>query len=261
MKRSTWLPPVVFTAIVLVLWEVGVRLFHVSEQLLPPPSDVAGVLVAKWAQYARHSVPTLYEIVVGYAIALVLGAGCGMIIAFSPVLGNAIYPLLVAVQIMPKVAFAPLLVVWFGFGFLPKLVLIALIAFFPIVLSTVVALNMTSQETINLFRSMGASPSQTFFKLRLPNALPVFFSGLKVAVTLSVVGVIVAEFYSSSQGLGYLMLLDVSGGNTAAAFAAIVVVTVLGMLLFGAVSLLERRLIPPHMLKRFDDPGALKAAP
>lgn len=253
MKQSTWLPPVVFIAIVLIVWEIGVRLFHVSEVLLPSPSAVGAVLIAKWPQFVHHSVPTLYEIVAGYAIALVLGAAGGMIIAFSRVLGNAIYPLLIAVQIMPKVAFAPLLVVWFGFGFLPKLVLIALIAFFPIVLGTVVALNMTSQETINLFRSMGASPLQTFVKLRMPNALPVFFSGLKVAATLSVVGVVVAEFYSSNQGLGYLLLLDVSGGNTAAAFAAIVVITVLGLLLFGAIALLERRLVPPHMLKRFDD--------
>lgn len=185
-----------------------------------------------------------------------LGTLCGLIIAFSRLLGSAIYPALVATQIMPKVAFAPLLVVWFGFGLMPKLILIALIAFFPIVVNTVVALNMTTQEFIYLFRSMGAGPIQTFFKLRLPAALPVFFAGLKIAATFSVVGVVVAEFYSSDRGLGYLLLLQVSNGNTTRAFGSILYLTILGLIVFALVTLVERLLVPAHMLKRFNEtPG------
>ena len=210
-------------------------------------------LVTNWALYLRHTLPTLNEILLGYGIALVLGTLCGLAISFSRLLGDAIYPTLVATQIMPKVAFAPLLVVWFGFGIIPKLILIALLAFFPIMINTVVALGMTTQESIYLFRSMGASPLQTFFKLRVPAALPVFFAGLKIAATFSVVGVVVAEFYSSDRGLGYLLLLEVSNGSTTRAFGSIAYLTVLGLLVFGAVSLLERFFVPKHMLKRFDD--------
>ncbi len=217
-------------------------------------------MIGSWPLYLRHTWPTLSEIFIGYCIALSLGTLCGMVIAFSRLLGNAIYPALVATQMMPKVAFAPLLVVWFGFGLTPKLILIALIAFFPIVINTVVALNMTVQELLYLFRSMGANSIQTFFKLRLPAALPVYFAGLKIAATFSVVGVVVAEFYSSDRGLGYLLLIEVSNGDTTRAFGSIAYLTILGLIVFGGIALLERLLVPAHMLKRFDDAQAVKAS-
>ncbi len=246
-------PPLIFILGIIVLWEVGIDAFHVPDIILPAPSKVIMGLATSWPLYLRHTWPTLSEIILGYGIALVLGTLCGLAIAFSRVLGDAIYPALVGTQIMPKVAFAPLLVVWFGFGILPKLILIALLAFFPIVINTVVALGMTTQESIHLFRSMGANPLQTFFKLRVPAALPVFFAGLKIAATFSVVGVVVAEFYSSDKGLGYLLLLEVSNGSTTRAFGTIVYLTTLGMIVFGLVALVERLLVPRHMLKRFDD--------
>jgi NitT/TauT family transport system permease protein len=247
------LPSIVFCGLLLAAWEAGVDFFHVSDLLLPAPSAVVAAMIDSAPLYVKHVWPTLAEILIGYAIALGLGSLCGLIIAFSRLLGNAIYPALVATQIMPKVAFAPLLVVWFGFGLLPKLILIALIAFFPIVINTVVSLNMTSQETIYLFRSMGAGPFQTFFKLRLPAALPVFFGGLKIAATFSIIGVVVAEFYSSDRGLGYLLLLQVSNANTVHAFGSIFYLTILGLLVFGVIAGIERLIVPPHMLKRFED--------
>ena len=250
------LPAIVFAALVLIAWEAGVDYFNVSDLLLPAPSSVIAQMIVLAPLYLKHAGPTLGEILVGYGTAVGIGTLCGLVIALSRTIGTAIYPTLVAMQIMPKVAFAPLLVVWFGFGILPKLVLIALIAFFPIVINTVVALNMTQQETINLFRSMGAGPVQTFFKLRLPAALPVFFGGLKIAATFSVIGVVVAEFYSSDEGLGYLLLLQVSNGSTTHAFGSILYLTILGLVVFGAIAALERALVPAHMLKRFEDTAA-----
>jgi NitT/TauT family transport system permease protein len=254
------LPSVIFALVIVVVWEAGADFFRIPDILLPAPSKVIAAMIGGWQLYLRHTWPTLSEILIGYGIALILGTLCGLVIALSRLLGNAIYPALVATQIMPKVAFAPLLVVWFGFGLMPKLILIALIAFFPIVVNTVVALNMTTQESIYLFRSMGAGPAQTFFKLRLPAALPVFFAGLKIAATFSVVGVVVAEFYSSDRGLGYLLLLQVSNGNTTRAFGSILYLTILGLIVFAVVALVERLLVPAHMLKRFNDnPGGQAA--
>jgi NitT/TauT family transport system permease protein len=246
-------PPLIFALAIVAVWEAGAVFFRVPDILLPAPSKVISAMIDGWQLYLRHTWPTLSEILVGYGIAVILGTLCGLVIAFSRLVGNAIYPALVATQIMPKVAFAPLLVVWFGFGLMPKLILIALIAFFPIVINTVVALNMTTQESLYLFRSMGAGPVQTFFKLRLPAALPVFFAGLKIAATFSVVGVVVAEFYSSDRGLGYLLLLQVSNGNTTRAFGSILYLTILGLIVFAVVALVERLLVPAHMLKRFNE--------
>jgi NitT/TauT family transport system permease protein len=247
------MPPLIFSAVIFAFWEIGVRVFDVPDIVLPPPSRIAYAVVTGAPVYFRHSVTTLIEIVLGYCMALVLGTLCGLAIAFSRLLGQAIYPVLVATQIMPKVAFAPLLIVWFGFGLLPKLILITLIAFFPIVINTIVALNMTSQEAIYLFRSMGAGPIQTFFKLRLPTTLPVFFGGLKIAATFSVIGVVIAEFYSSERGLGFLLLLQVSNGDTTRAFGSILYLTLLGLAVFGVIVGLERLVVPAHMLKRAEE--------
>lgn len=259
-RWSQTAPSLVLALLVLAGWEAGVDLFRVPDILLPAPSRVIAGMITGWPLYLRHTWPTLSEILLGYAIALILGTLCGMVIAFSRLLGSAMYPALVATQIMPKVAFAPLLVVWFGFGLLPKLILVALIAFFPIVINTVVALNMTMQEALYLFRSMGANSIQTFFKLRLPAALPVYFAGLKIAATFSVVGVVVAEFYSSDRGLGYLLLIEVSNGETTRAFGSIAYLTILGLIVFGVVALIERILVPAHMLKRFDEAPAASAS-
>jgi NitT/TauT family transport system permease protein len=166
--------------------------------------------------------------------------------------GDAVYPVLIATQVMPKIAIAPLFIIWFGFGISSKLALTALIAFFPIVINTVVGLHMTRQTDIYLFRSMGASSWQTFWKLRLPAALPVFFAGLKVAATLAVIGAVVGEFTGANSGLGYLLMLQVGQLDTAAAFGSIVYLTLLGLLVFFLVTLVERLLVPPHMLRRAD---------
>lgn len=211
-------------------------------------------MVAQAPVYLRHSLMTGTEVVTGFLLATALGSLFGVTIASSSLLGSALYPLLVAAQVMPKVAIAPLLIVWLGFDIAPKLILTALIAFFPIVVNTIVGLNMTRPEGIHLFRSMGASPAQTFLKLRLPNALPVFFGGLKVAATLAVIGAVVGEFSGGSAGLGYLLLVQVGRLETAAAFGSVASLTLMGLVVFFLVGAIERLLVPAHMLRRFEDP-------
>lgn len=238
--------------VLLGLWELAVIQYRISDLLLPAPSAVAAAIVTKAPVYMRHMVPSVVELAAGYGLAVVLGGLVGVLVGLSPTVGRGVYPALIIMQIVPKVAFAPLLVVWFGFGITPKLILIALIAFFPVLINTVVALNMTTRESAYLFRSMGAGGLQTFFKLRLPTAMPVFFGGLKVASTLAVVGLVVAEFYSADAGLGYLLLLTISNGDTTSAFGAIAYITALGLVLFGLIVLLELWVVPAHMRKRID---------
>lgn len=259
MKHLRWLPPLVFAALILGLWEVSVVALDVSSIIVPSFSATVKAMVAEAPLYLRHSLVTGTEVAGGFLAATLIGAICGTSIALSPLIGSAIYPSLIAAQVMPKVAIAPLLIVWLGFDIAPKLVLTALIAFFPIVINTVVGLNMTSRDGIYLFRSMGASNFQTFFKLRLPNALPVFFGGLKVAATLAVIGAVVAEFTGASAGLGYLITVQVGNAETAGAFASILYLTLMGLLVFLFVVLVERLIVPNHMLRRFDDPATQRA--
>lgn len=259
-KRFRWLPPVLFAGSILGLWEASVTVLDVSPIILPPFSAVLAAMVAEVPLYLRHSLVTGTEVAGGFLAAMLIGVLCGAVIALSPLMGSAIYPSLIAAQVMPKVAIAPLLIVWLGFEIAPKLVLTALIAFFPIVINTVVGLNMTSREGVYLFRSMGAGSFQTFFKLRLPNALPVFFGGLKVAATLAVIGAVVAEFTGASAGLGFLITVQVGNAETAGAFASIIYLTLMGLLVFLFVILIERLVVPKHMLRRFDDPATQRAS-
>jgi NitT/TauT family transport system permease protein len=248
-------PPIALTVVVLVVWEWAVLASDITSLVLPRPSEVGRVMIDHAPLYLRHALTTGIEVVAGFVMAIAGGGLCGVVVASSRWLGRAIYPLLVAAQVMPKIAIAPLLIVWLGFGIAPKLVLTALIAFFPIVINTVVGLNMSRQDSIYLFRSMGASRWQTFQKLRLPSALPVFFGGLKVAATLAIIGAVVGEFSGGHAGLGYLLLVQVGRLETAAAFGSVICLTLMGLALFLLVVLLERAIVPAHMLRRFEDPA------
>ena len=255
-ERLRWLPPLLLGLGLLALWELGVVLSGVSPLVLPAPSQIVRVMVVKAPEFLRHAWITGVEVVVGFLLATVLGSLLGVVIATSRLLGAAIYPILVSAQVMPKVAIAPLLVIWLGFGLPSKFAMTALIAFFPIVINTIIGLNMTRREGVYLFRSLGATPLQTFLKLRLPNALPVFFGGLKVASTLAVIGAVVGEFTGARSGLGYLLVLMVGNLDTAGAFACVLYLTILGLLVFFAVTAIERLVVPGHMLKRFDELGS-----
>ncbi len=248
MKR--WAAPVLSIIVLLVAWELAVDGFRVPEYLMPAPSGVVAALGEEWRYLGVHTVVTLYEILAGFALAVAVGVPLAMLIVSSAVFERAVYPILVASQSVPKIAIAPLLIFWAGLGMFPKILVAFLIAFFPIVIDTVVGLRSVEPEMLHLARSMGAPGVKIFLKIRLPNALPNIFAGLKVAVTLAVVGAIVGEFIQADQGLGYALLQANAMLNTKLSFAAIFILAAIGVVLFAAVDGLEKLLIPWHASRR-----------
>jgi NitT/TauT family transport system permease protein len=228
----------------LAAWEVGTRVFGVPTFLLPAPSTI----VVSFAEHAslifKHGWVTTIEIVLGYLMSIVIGVPLALAIFMSPAFSRAVLPLLVSSQAMPKVAVAPLLLVWFGFGLLPKVLIAFLIAFFPIVISTAVGLAGIEPEKIYLARSMGLGPAATFIKIRLPSALPSIFGGLKISITLAVVGAVVGEFVGGDAGLGYLLMVANGNIDTPLLFAGIIALTFQGVVLYYLVELAERLAIP-----------------
>lgn len=247
-RFRTYGPPIIAALVVLLAWEVAVRLFAIPSIVLPAPSSIGWEAIIHTPLYLEASWVTLVESLVGFLLACILGIGLGTAIALSRMFSVTVYPILIASQVTPKVAIAPLVIIWFGFGIPSKIVLTTLIAFFPVVLDTVVGLNRTTRDGLNLFRILGASRRQMFWKLQIPAALPMIFSGIKVASTMAVIGAVVGEFAGSSSGLGYLVMVQSGQLQTAAAFANIFYLTVMGMVLFGAVALVERLTVPRHML-------------
>ena len=240
------LVPALSIVAAILVWEGLVRLLHVPQWLLPAPTVIAAEIAAKPQVFVQHALVTAGEIVLGFVASVVVGVPLAFAIAHSRLFERAVYPLLVASQAVPKVAIAPLLIVWFGFGTLPKVVVAFLIAFFPIVIDTVVGLRSVPPEMLHLARSMGATGWQTFCKIRLPKALPSLFAGLKVAITLAVVGAIVGEFVAADRGLGYLLMIASGEMNSRMLFAAILVLTLMGVLFFALIEALERWCIPWH---------------
>ncbi|SDS72894.1 ABC transporter permease [Jiangella sp. DSM 45060] len=218
--------------------------------LVPTPGDVANELVEEREMLARHTWVTTYETVVGFLLAAAIGLLAAVLIVYSPTLEKALYPLILFAQVIPKIAIAPILVVWFGFGPMPKVILAVLIAFFPIVVSGVAGLRSTDPELLDLSATMGASRWKTFRKIRFPNALPHLLSGLKVAVTLAVVGAVVGEFVGADEGLGYVLLLASGNLNSSLLFADLILMSALGVVLFVVVEVAEKLLIPWHASRR-----------
>lgn len=240
-RRLTMLaPPVVLVAALLALWQAGVQLSGIQTWLLPSP---LAVIQAGWEArglLGPHILQTTLETVVGFALALVAGVGLGLAIDYSSLLRSALYPLLVISQTVPTVAIAPLLVIWFGYGLLPKVLVVGLICFFPIVVSTTDGLRAADPDIIGLLRTMGASRRDIFFKVRLPGALPSLYSGIRIAITYSVVGAILGEWVGASQGLGIFMLRSTNSFRTDWVFVSIFIVAILSLALFGLVTLIER---------------------
>jgi NitT/TauT family transport system permease protein len=236
--------PLLAAVIFLILWEALVRLLDIKPYLLPAPTHILQKLTSQWETLWGYTVVTGFEVILGFLLSIAVGIPVGMAIFYVKALERVIYPFLVASQTIPKVAIAPLLVIWFGFGLLPKVIVAFLIAFFPIVVDTVVGLKSTPPEMIYLVRSMGANRMQTFLKISLPNALPSIFGGLKVAITLAVVGAVVGEFIGADRGLGYLLVVANGYLDTPLVFAGIVVLSLMGILFFFVVELVERLLMP-----------------
>jgi NitT/TauT family transport system permease protein len=236
--------PLIGVAVILSAWQLYVSVLGVSRIVLPGPLDIWNASVSNWAMLLRESWPTFLESVLGFALAVVIGIPVAVCVANSRVLNLTLYPILIATQSIPKVAVAPIILVWFGLGLESKLVIAFLVAFFPIVVDTAAGMRATPEGLLELARSLRASPLQVFLKVQFPAALPFVFAGAKVAVTLAVIGAVIGEFVGSADGLGNLLLTANSQLDGPLAWAALVWLSVLGILLFAAVVLAERILMP-----------------
>jgi NitT/TauT family transport system permease protein len=243
-RRSEIIFPILVSIGLLVIWEVAVDLFKIPAFLFPAPSDILAASRDNAALLLRECRVTTVEILVGYLLSIVIGIPLALAIFHWPVFAKSIYPLLISSQAMPKVAIAPLFVVWFGFGFVPKVLIAFLIAFFPIVINTVMGLSSIEQEKIFLARSMGLSGFRTFRLIRFPNALPSIFAGLKISITLAVVGAVVGEFVGGDSGLGYQLMVANGAMNTPLLFAGILALTILGLVLYGIIEIIEHFAMP-----------------
>lgn len=250
------LPPVLALVGLLAVWEAYVDLVLAGVsggvRLLPAPTQIVRALLTNTALLAPHTWQTLQETLIGFAVALVVGFGFAIVIDLSPLLRRAIYPLLVVSQTIPLLALAPLLVLWFGFGLLPKVLVVALVCFFPIVVAGADGFRATDPELVKLFRTFGAGPWTIFRQVRLPGALPALFSGLRIAITYSVTGAVWGEYVGAEYGLGIFMQRAQHSYQVALVFAAIIVIAALSISLFLLTSLVERLVIPWYFAGRGD---------
>jgi NitT/TauT family transport system permease protein len=239
-----WLAPVATFVVLVVLWDLATRIFDWEPWLVPPPRDVAEALWDYRDLLPEHTWVTLRESLAGFVLAIVVGIPLGGLIAYSRVMELTVYPLLLGLNAVPKIAIAPILILWMGFGPGPKILVSFLLCVFPIVIATATGLKQTPAELVELARSLCASQWQTFRRFRFPSALPEIFIGLKVAISLAVIGAVIGEFVGASEGLGWVIVNSGANVNTSLAFAAMVILAVVSVLLFYAIALVERLLVP-----------------
>lgn len=238
--HGNWLIPSLSLLGCLVLWEVAVRVFDVPIYLLPAPSAIIVNIIDTYPMLLSETLSSVTSIIVGFLLALAVGIPAATLMIYSRLFRRAVYPILLTAQVLPKVALAPLFIVWFGFGLLPKVLMTFLISFFPIVIDTVIGLNAARPESLMLIRSMGGTRWQAFWKIRLPGALPNIFGGAKVAITFAVVGTIVAEFVGSDHGLGYVLVLARGNLDTVVVFSVILWLIGVGFAFYFAVEWIEK---------------------
>jgi len=242
--------------ILFAAWEIGVRLFSMPTYILPAPSVVVTALMAKLPRVLDGAWITGQEIVVGYICAILVSIPLALCLALSRTLERMVFPVVVFFQIIPKVAIAPLFVIWFGFGLLPKILIVFLLAFFPMLANGISGFKSVPADIMEFARSTGAGRLLTFWKVRLPHALPSIFTGLKISAALSAIGAVVGEFVAADKGLGYLLLEYNGDIDTPMVFAVIVVLSSIGLLVYGTVALIERTAIPWHVSQRVVNDGA-----
>ena len=236
----------------LLLWQLASVVFNIPTYLLPSPLGIVNDAMVHWRVLLHHTGITTLEVVVGFVLSVLIGLPLAALFTFSRTMEKSIFPLIVGSNTIPKVALAPLLLAWFGFGLKPKILIVVLVAFFPIVINAVVGFKSLSPQMIYLARSMGATSSQLFWQFYLPNALPNIFAGFKVATSLAVIGAVVAEFVGADGGLGYVMMIANADLNIARQFAAIVLLSMIGMIFFWIIEWVERIVLPWHVSVRVD---------
>ena len=246
-----WRTPLGFLVLMLS-WEILVRLLGIKAYILPPPSSVLVTLWTKWATIGAAAWYTAQPMLIGYGFAVLVGVALALSFALSRLIESIVYPQIVFLQIIPKIAIAPLFMIWFGYGLTSKVLIVFLLSFFPVVVSAVQAFRSMDPDIRDLARITGASPVRMFFKVQVPHALPTMFTGFKVAAALASTAAVVAEFVSSDRGLGYLLVDYTNRFDTAGVFAAILVLSVMGLTLYAAVEAIERISIPWHVSQRID---------
>ena len=247
-----WALPVALIFAVLGVWEGAVRLFNVARWLLPPPSSIGAELFESRSLLLRHSLVTLEEVLLGFALSLVVGIGLAAAIAYSRLVERAAYPFVIASQTVPVIVIAPLLLIWIGYGIWPKIIVVVLISFFPIVINTVDGLKSADPDMLNMMRTLGANRWQLFTKVQVPSSIPFLFSGVRVAIALSVIGAVIGEWVGASAGLGYLITRSASQFLTDRVFASIFILSVIGITLFALVVLIERYAMPWYQWEKRD---------
>lgn len=228
----------------LLLWDLAVRVLRPPAFLLPSPGLVLDTALGFAGNWSKHFWATARATFMGFGVAIGVGMGLAVAIAHFRLLRQTLTPVILVLQIVPKVAFAPLLLIWFGSGTVPIVVIAFLVAFFPMVVNTAIGLEEVEPDLLELTRVYRMSKWRVLWLVRMPNALPHIFGGLRVASTLAVIGVIIGEFVGSNVGLGYLVLIANTNMNTALAIAAIILISIFGLALYGAIVLLERLAMP-----------------
>ncbi|MFQ5915910.1 MAG: ABC transporter permease [Nitrospinota bacterium] len=229
--------------LILVLWEAGTRVFSIPEIILPAPSRIVSFLVVNWDLLLRESLSTIYSVVTGFLIGGTAGFLLAIGITYLVWFRRIVYPFLVTSQVVPKIALAPLFIIWFGYGYLPKIVITALICFFPVVINTAKGLGSVEQELLQYMRSLGASSWEIFWKISLPWSMPYLFAALKISSTLAVIGANVGEFVGSDVGLGFYIVQGSEYGRMGLVFAAITMVCVIGVLFFLLIAIIEKAVL------------------
>ncbi|VYT84117.1 ABC transporter permease subunit [Clostridium tertium] len=248
MKKSesigSKLAPIIFVLLLLILWQVVVMAGGIEKYIMPAPTDVINVLITEFKTMIPHILATLYEGMVGFLIAIVLSIVLAIIMDRFSLVKKALYPVLVISQTIPTVALAPLFIIWFGFGALPKIIVVVIVCFFPIVISIVDGLEGVDKDLINHFKLMGASKLKVFLHLKLPYGMINFFSGMRIAATYSIMGAVIGEWLGGDKGLGVYMTRARSAYALDKMFAAIVIIVVISMAIFLLVSIMEKIFTP-----------------
>lgn len=249
-RVAHWGVPFIVPLVMLAIWEIYPKLADVSPTVLPRPSLIVTSLWENRGIAWDHTIQTINETVVGFTFSLVFAVVIATLMDSMGWLRRGLYPMLVASQTVPVIAIAPLMIIWFGFGMLPKVIIVILVTFFPVVVALLDGFASTDEESTRLLKTMGATKLQIFFKLRLPTALPFFFTGLRIAVTYAVTAAIVAEYVGAQMGLGIWMLLAKSAFQTDLVFGAVLITAVVTAVLFAALGVVARLAIPWYYAQR-----------
>ncbi|MGN7779190.1 ABC transporter permease [Mycolicibacterium sp. 22603] len=255
---NTWRPIVLVLALLAGWWAVT-EAELVAPYILPSPADTWAATQQNAAYLAANTWVTTWETVIGFLIATIVGVFVAVMMIYSTSFEKTVYPLILFAQVVPKIAIAPLFIVWLGFGPSPKILVAVLMAFFPIVISGLAGLRSVDPEILELTSTMGASRFKTFMKVRFPASLPQLMSGLKVAATLAVTGAVVGEFVGANEGLGYVILQANGSLDTAMLFAALIIMSILGIVLFAIIEIAEKLLIPWHASRRTSNSASTAA--